>query len=110
MKRILLVFGYILAGLLAFWLVAELLVRLYLEFPLETGFYSSLPQSEVPERQQQIGVQVVNGPGWSHLAWIADPNHETYRIVRQVDGQPQTVGRAHYGSFLLHDPVGIYQV
>ena len=110
MKRILTIAGYVLAGFLAFWLVAELLVRLYLELPLETGFYSSLPQAEVPERQQQIGVQVVNGPGWSHLAWIADPNRETYRIVRLVEGEPQTVGSAYYGSFLLRDPVGSYQV
>lgn len=110
MKEILTISGYLLAGILATWLVVELLERLYLEYPLKTGFYSSLSQEDVPQRQQEIGVRVVNGPGWSHLAWIADPDQETYRIVRMVEGQPQTIGSAHYGSFLLHDPVGSYQV
>lgn len=110
MKRLLTVSGYILAGLLAFWLAAELVVRMYLDFPLETGFYSSLSQSAVPERQQQAGIKVVKGPGWSHLAWIADPLHETYRVIKLVDGQPETLGSAHYGSFLLRDAQGIYQV
>lgn len=33
-----------LAGILAFWILLEVLVRLYLEFPLKTGFYSSIPK------------------------------------------------------------------
>lgn len=110
MKKIFVISGFILAGLLAFWLLAELLVRMYLEFPLETGFYSSLPQSTVRERQQQVGVKVVNGPGWSHLGWIADPLLESYRVIHMVDLQPETVGSSHYGSFLLRNPQGTYQV
>jgi arabinan endo-1,5-alpha-L-arabinosidase len=110
MKRLLLVFLYICGGLLALWLVAELLVRVYMSSPLETGFYGSLTRAEAAARQAQIGIKVVDGPGWSHLAWIADPDQEDYRIVRLVNGEPQTVGSSYYGSFLLRQPSGSYQV
>jgi hypothetical protein len=110
MKRLLRIALIVIGSLLGLWVLAEGIVRLYLEAPLETGFYGSLARPDIAARQSQIGVQLVEGTGWAHLGWIADPENENYRVVKLVDGEPQTVGSASYGSFLLHDPDGVYQV
>ncbi len=97
------------ATILGIWLLLEIGMRLYLERPLETGFYSSIPQESVRQRQQQVGVQVAAGPGWAHLGWIADPDAESYRVERQAGDGWETVGQAQFGSFLLREG-GTYRV
>jgi len=100
----------LLVALLGLWLLAEIVVRLYLEAPLKTDFYSSIPRQEVLERQRRYGVQLSYGAGWTHLGWIADPEQESYQVVKIVDGYPQEVGKSNFGSFLLHNAQGTYQV
>lgn len=91
------------------WLLCELVMRSYLERPLRTDFYGSLPREAVPGRQEQVGVRVAAGMGWAHLGWIADPLHETYWIERRQGDGWQAVGRARYGSFLVRQG-GVYRV
>ena len=43
--------AWILSALLALWLLVEAVVRLYLEWPLETSFYGSLGRDRVRARQ-----------------------------------------------------------
>lgn len=73
--------AWILAAILALWLLLEGIVRLYLEWPLETSFYGSLGRDRTRERQSEYGVQVADGTGWAHLGWIADPGRESYRVA-----------------------------
>jgi arabinan endo-1,5-alpha-L-arabinosidase len=94
---------------LGIWLLFEIGMRLYVEWPLETDFYSSIPREAVRQRQQQVGVQVATGSGWAHLGWIADPQVETYRIERWEDDGWEEVGQAQFGSFLLRER-GVYRV
>jgi len=105
----LVVVARVLAVLLGLWLLGELGLRLYLEHPLQTGFYSALPRPAVRKRQEEVGVRAATGPGWAHLAWIADPDVETYRIERRTGSQWAEVGRAPFGSFLLREP-GTYRI
>ncbi len=98
-----------LAVLLGAWLVLEIAVRLYIEWPLETSFYGSIPRAAIANRQTRYGVQAATGCGWVHLGWIADPDAETYRIERLTDAGWQTVGYAAFGSHLIRDS-GQYRV
>jgi len=92
------------------WLVVEAGMRIYLEAPLESGFYGSIPRHSVSQMQKQYGVQVTSGKGWTHLGWIADPEKESYRIVRVADDQPIEIGRTTFGSYLWGGESGTYQV
>lgn len=91
------------AVLLGLCLLLEIGERIYVEAPLKTDFYGSIPRDKVRERQEEIGVQVAKSPGWAHLGWIADPERETYRIERLSGGVWEFVGKAEYGSFLLRE-------
>jgi hypothetical protein len=94
------IFGWVLAGVLLGWLVLELLMRWWIERPLATGFYGSIPRAGVRAWQERCGVRVARGPGWIHLGWIADPERESYAIERRTGGSWEAYGRAHLGSFL----------
>ncbi|MBN1200884.1 MAG: hypothetical protein JXJ20_03410, partial [Anaerolineae bacterium] len=94
-------------ALLLRWLLTAL-VTLYVEAPLSTGFYTSLPSTAVRERQAQVGLQTAQGPGWAHLGWIADPDTETYRVEQALDGMWRAVERTRFGSFLITPPGGSY--
>jgi len=96
--------------LVSFWMIAEIGGRMYPEIFLKTGFYGSMPRHIVNERLEEIGIQTASGPGWTYLGWIADPEHEDYRVVKLVDGEPRQVGKIKYGSFLLREASGAYQV
>jgi len=97
--------------LLGLWLVAEIGMRLVVELPLRTDFYSSIQRDQVRARQEKFGVQAAHGLGWAHLGWIADPNGERYHILQQqAGGQWQEIGQAEFGSFLLDGAGGQYQV
>ena len=102
--------AWIALGALALWLVLECVVRLYLDWPLRTDFYSSIPRERVRELQERYGVRVVTGPGWVHLGWVADPDRETYRVERSTTDGWQEVGRAEFGSFLTGAGGGDYRV
>lgn len=98
------------ASLLGLWLLLELAVRWYVESPLTTDFYSSIPRELVRERQAQVGVQVAAGSGWIHLGWIADPESETYLVERQENGDWVEIGDAEFGSFLWREGGGAFRV
>ncbi len=103
MRRVRKAILILLATLLGLCLIAEIGERIYVERPLTTDFYGSLPRGEVRARQAEVGVRTASGPGWLHLGWIADPERETYHIERLTGGTWEPVGRAEYGSFLLRE-------
>ncbi|UCE85334.1 MAG: hypothetical protein JSU66_13435 [Deltaproteobacteria bacterium] len=100
------------AAVLAAGLAVECLVRLYLEWPLATSFYGSLPRERVRDRQREHGVQVVAGAGWVHLGWIADPERERYRVEwREAGTGPwRSLARTTYGSLLHRGAGGDFRV
>ena len=104
-KRLLIV----LISISGLWLIAEIIMRAYVELPLTTDFYASIPREDVSARQAEIGLRASSGAGWIHLGWIADPEHETYRVERLVQGTWSTVGEAQFGSYLAHES-GSYRV
>jgi hypothetical protein len=92
------------------WLLLEIIMRWYVESPLTTDFYASTLREAILPPQREISVQTVSGPGWIHLGWIADPEAETYRIEKRVDGTWSEIDRAEYGSCLLRDSGGTFRV
>ena len=99
----------LLVASLGLWLLGEVGIRLYLERPLRTDLYGSLPRDRARQRQEEVGVRVATGPGWAHLAWIADPELETYRVERQTGSGWEGAGETRFGSFLLR-MAGQYRV
>lgn len=81
-------------------------MRWYVESPLTTDFYASTSREGLLPRQREISVQTVNGSGWVHLGWVADPDAETYRIDKLVNGAWSEIGTAEYGSFLIREEGG----
>nr|MBC7245275.1 hypothetical protein [Chloroflexota bacterium] len=110
MRNWLLKLGKVLLSVLVLWLLLEAVVRIYVEAPLASDFYGSIPRTEVAEEQAHYGVQVNTGPGWVHLGWIANPEAETYRIERRAAAGWQTVGQAQFGSFLWRGEGGSFRV
>lgn len=98
------------ASVLGLWLSAEIVVRLYLQLPIQTGFYTSLPRESIIERRSEYGVKIARGKGWAHLGWIADPEIESYRVIKIVGGAPVQLGNTRYGSFLIPNADGVYQI
>ncbi len=109
MKKALRIITIFASSLLGLWLIGEIGIRIYLEAPLTTDFYSSISRSRVEELQATTGVKVAHGKGWAHLGWIAHPEMESYRIARLEGGLARQIGQAHYGSYLIHES-GSYQV
>jgi hypothetical protein len=91
------------------WLILEVVVRLWVEWPLTTDFYGSISRDGVRDQQERYGVQVATGPGWAHLGWIADPQAERYRIEQQKEKIWQRLGGAEFGSYLTRES-GCYRV
>lgn len=88
-------------GALALFFVLETVVRMVIDLPAKTDFYSSINREDVPALQKKFGVKTAHGPGWIHLGWVAHPEKELYRIYR-LDGDAETpLGETRYGSFLL---------
>jgi hypothetical protein len=94
----------------ALWLIVETGLRVYVEMPLKTDFYSSIPRELVRQRQVEIGVRTTQGPGWVHMGWIADPDRETYRVERHVGEFWQQVDKTQFGYCLLRETGGSYRV
>ncbi len=98
------------ASLLALWLILEIGLRIYVEAPLRTDFYSSLTRESVQERQKEAGVKVVAGPGWLHLGWVADPENESYRVEQRDGDKWRLIEKVRFGSCLVHQGGGQYRV
>ena len=77
--------------------------------PYRTGFYTSLPKSEITQRQKEYAVKTSHGHGWVHLAWIANPDDEIYQVQKREDGKWKPVVSARFGSFLSNEG-GIFRV
>jgi beta-fructofuranosidase len=99
-----------LASLLVLWLILEIGLRIYVEAPLKTDFYSSINRESVQARQKTVGVKVVVGRGWLHLGWVADPEQESYRIEQRDEDAWKTVEQTSFGSCLLHQGGGQFRV
>jgi len=97
-------------AILGTWLALEVGLRIFVESPLKTDFDSSITREEVSLKQQETGLKLVQGTGWAHLAWIADPDNEVY-IIEKYDGDGWLpVGQARFGSYLVRGAGGRYRV
>ncbi len=98
------------AVILGVWLFLEIGLRIFVESPLKTDFYSSITREEVSLKQQETGLKLVQGAGWAHLGWIADPDNEVYSIEKYNGDGWLPVGQARFGSYLVHAAGGRYRV
>ncbi|MBN1689606.1 MAG: hypothetical protein JW901_01130 [Dehalococcoidia bacterium] len=92
--------------IIAVWLICEVVLRIVVEMPLQTDFYSSIPPQAVLQRQAEVGIRTTQGPGWAHLGWIADPAGETYVIETGEGALWYPVHTVEYGSCLLRESEG----
>jgi beta-fructofuranosidase len=83
------------------WLALEGAMRWWIERPLASGFYGSIPRDAVRAHQERHGLRVAAGRGWVHLGWIADPETERYVVERRTVEGWLACGRARLGSFLI---------
>ncbi len=84
----------------ALLLFMEIAVRIVIDLPVQTDFYSSIGKEDVARLQEKFGVRVNVGPDWAHLGWIANPATQRYAIS-SIDGSVETpVGEARFGSWL----------
>ncbi len=81
-------------------LLLEIVIRIIIDLPVKTDFYSSIKRTEVVEYQKTTGIRVTSGPGWIHLGWIAHPERENYRVYRIEKGKEHEAGTSEYGSYL----------
>ena len=88
-------------GVLALLFVLETAVRMIIDLPAKTDFYSSISRADIRTLQQKFGVKTASGPGWIHLGWIAHPEQERYRVYRIDEGAETLLGETRYGSFLF---------
>lgn len=91
----------ILVILLLLFIVGELVTYLYVEVPLSTDFYGSIPKELVQKRQSEYKVKSVSGNNWIHLGWIADPDDEEYIIQLKQNNTWKYIGNTQFGSFLF---------
>jgi hypothetical protein len=98
------------AVILGVWLFLEIGLRIFVESPLKTDFYSSIAREEVSLMQRETGLKLVQGAGWAHLGWIADPDNEVYSIEKYNGVGWLPVGQARFGSYLVHAAGGRYRV
>ncbi len=92
-------------GALALFFVLETMVRMIIDLPAKTDFYSSIHREDVPALQKKFGVKTAHGPGWIHLGWVAHPEKERYRIYR-LDGDAETpLGETRYGASSWKGPI-----
>ncbi|MCX7678988.1 MAG: hypothetical protein N2316_07190, partial [Spirochaetes bacterium] len=96
--------------LLVLFLVGEIATYMYVEIPLSTDFYGSIPKGEVRTKQSQYKIKSLSGNNWIHLGWIADPDNEEYLIQLQQNGKWHQIGKAQFGSFLYRGRGGHFRV
>lgn len=83
------------------FLFCELAIRIIIDLPAKTDFYSSIGRDKIASLQQKHGLVANAGDAWIHLGWIADPEREHYTIYRIDDGRMFEIGSTEFGSFLL---------
>lgn len=72
---------YILCTPVAILVIGQIGIYIYVDAPLQTYFYGSIPKELVQQRQAYYKVKSVSGNGWIHLGWIADPDEEDYHMT-----------------------------
>ncbi|MBN1637128.1 MAG: hypothetical protein JW920_11465, partial [Deltaproteobacteria bacterium] len=75
----------ILIILIAAIVVIETGVRLVIDLPSKTDFYSSIAKKDIPAYQELYRIKTTSGPTWIHLGWIADPKTESYTVFIRED-------------------------
>ncbi|MBP7737781.1 MAG: hypothetical protein KA369_17495 [Spirochaetes bacterium] len=100
-KRIGVYIGITIGIALLLMLILEAGVRIVVDLPVKTDFYSSISKEKIPSLQKKIGVKVCSGGSWIHLGWIADPAAGRYSVYRVEAGGETRVGQVKYGSFLI---------
>ncbi len=93
----------IVVGVLALFVVMETAIRMIIDLPAKTDFYSSISRMDIQPLQKKIGVKTAHGPGWIHLGWVADPEKEIYRVYRVNGGVDTLLGETRYGSYLVEN-------
>jgi hypothetical protein len=97
--------------LISLWIILEFVVQGVAQKGIETDFYGGISRSEVRGMQSRYGVKFATGSDWLHLAWIADPEKETYRIEHRQEGcEWSPIGGAKFGSWLGDLKAGDYRV
>jgi beta-fructofuranosidase len=97
--------------ILLIWIFLECFVRTLAEKGVQTDFYGSVSRTEVRDLQKKFGVKIVQGNGWFHLGWVADPENERYLIQKQISEKTwKTCAEARFGSWLAEDEVGLFRV
>ncbi len=94
------IFTRIVVTLVVLFIVGEFVTYIYVEAPLSTDFYGSIPKELVQKRQSHYKVKSVSGNNWIHLGWIADPDNEEYIVQIKQNGSFTHIGNSQYGSFL----------
>ncbi|MDI9423976.1 MAG: hypothetical protein QM472_03970 [Spirochaetota bacterium] len=99
-------------GIIALLFVLEIVVRMIIDLPAKTDFYSSIPRESVPALQREIGLKSASGPGWIHLGWIAHPERDMYYVYRTDAKGDTLLGVTRYGSYLMEDvePGSLYRL
>ncbi len=97
--------------LLIVWILLEVIVRLIAETGVKTDFYGSIRREKVQSLQAAFGLKVVQGEGWFHLGWIADPENEHYWVQKKnLEGSWATLEKLIFGSYLSYEGPGHYRV
>jgi hypothetical protein len=86
--------------LLLIGIILEIGVRVVIDLPADTDFYSSISNGEIATYQKRWKVKTVTGATWIHLGWIANPDKEVYTIYQRGDDWTQ-IGETRFGSFLI---------
>ena len=102
---------YFILILFLIWFLLEVIIRLIAENGIKTDFYGSISREEVQSLQEAFGLKVVQGDGWFHLGWIADPERECYLVQkRNSEGVWGTLEKRIYGSWQSNEGSGDYRV
>ncbi|MGQ9842716.1 MAG: hypothetical protein ACUVRK_04045 [Spirochaetota bacterium] len=102
---------YIICTLVAIFIIGQIGIYIYVDAPLQTYFYGSIPKELVQQKQAYYKVKSVSGNGWIHLGWIANPDEEEYLIELQKNaGSFKKIGTTQFGSYLYRGSGGTFKV
>lgn len=79
----------------------EIAVRIIIDLPAKTDFYSSIKKEDIVKFQRLWGVKTVAGTNWIHLGWIADPEDERYTVHIDDNNNWRILGETRFGSYLV---------
>lgn len=97
-------------GAVTILLFLETVVRVIIDLPAKTDFYSSITQKEIPHYQKIFGLKANAGSTWVHLGWVADPENQKYLVYRDGRDGEKLIATCRYGSALVEqlDPDTAY--